>query len=126
MIALLAACVSFDIAHADLQLDLQGTVPEAAERIRICVEGVGVSEQGLRFDGLHAVPGLPAGEPLSVTVDLLDAGGTVAARGTAASLAGYAVSSLVDCSGGCAPCEASGSFAPEGDPAWLLAVRLLG
>lgn len=118
-----AGCGEPDYRVADLQLDLVGPLPLDAEFVRICVGGVGQRVVGYRLRGSFSYPGLPAGVPVDVAVDLLDADGEVLAQGQAPALAGYTEGVLSECLA-CEPCEASGSAAEPGDPDWLLAVRL--
>ena len=119
---LLLGCAANPQREADLQLEL-GTQPEGAAQVRICVEGVGERTLGARGTGLYALPGLPAGAPVDVKVDVLDAEQGLLAQGIAVELDGWAQGALVDCTiEACTPCAAEGGFS-IGEEDWLLVVR---
>jgi hypothetical protein len=113
-------------------LDVLADLPAAAARVRICVEGTGSRTQGAGPDA-YAVPGLPAGRPAVVTVDVLgdeDTGGEdarVVARVGPVTLDAATPwrEAALETQGaaGPDPCTATGGFAPEGEDSWLLAVR---
>lgn len=119
--------------NADLQVDVLGA--ELGEhpdevRARICVEGAGNAEEALGA-GKIGFPGLPAGEPLTITIDTLvdDVDGQRGGRAGPVTLDAqnpYTSVSWESCAGeDCPACVASGTLAAEGDEDWLLAVRLV-
>lgn len=123
MIWLLAAgCSAVEYRDADLQLDLAGEVPPDVEQIRVCVADVGEQTFGARIDGRFAVTGLYAGEPVDVTVDLVDEDGALLERASVSALEGFASAEPVGC-GDCEPCTEADAFAPATEETWVLAVR---
>ena len=115
-----------DYRDADLQLDLPGLVPDQAEQVRVCIAGVGEQSFGARMNGLFAVTGLPAGEPVDVTVDVVEQE-LVTVRGQAEQLSDYQLGSREDCpEEGCEPCTEQDRFAPAQEDTWVLALRFVG
>lgn len=126
LVAALLGCSPVDYRDADLQLDLPGQVPTQAEQVRVCVSGVGQQTFGARMSGLFAVTGLPAGQPVDVTVDVLEQG-LVVVQGRTSELVDYALASRTECDeAGCTPCTEQGSFASAEEETWVLALRFLG
>ena len=120
--ALGAGCASEDYSPADLQLDVEAPVPDAAETLRVCVSGRGVHEQGAG-NGRAAVTGLTADVPAEVQVQLLDADGTLLGQTSPVVLDGTTPWAAAPLSPADGPCQADGAPAPEGTDTWLLAVR---
>jgi hypothetical protein len=124
--ALLLACSPVDYRDADLQLDLPGQVPAQAEQVRVCIGGVGEQTFGARMNGLFAVTGLPAGQAVDVTVDVLEQD-LVIVQGAVQALTDYAVGTRIECDEqGCTPCAEPVSFATAEEDTWVLALRFLG
>ena len=125
LLIFLLACAAESYDYADLQVDVQGAVPDDAEQARLCVEGVGLREEGAG-NGRLAFPGLPQSVDALLTVDLLDEAGALVGRsvpvkigvGTPYQQTGYTVVTG-------APCEATGELAPEGSEGLLLVVRFV-
>jgi len=130
---ILTACDVEDWRNADLQLDIEGaslgSVPDEVVG-RICIDDVGRTEDALQT-GRLAFPGLPAGQPLTVTVDTLDDATDETRTGRAGPVilgadAPYLVSAWEPCEGdACAACTAEGALAQAGEDDWLLAVRFV-
>ena len=112
-----------DYRPADLQIDLPGLVPDGAETVRICVDGVGSRSFGARLAGRFAMSGLPAGQPLDVVIDVMDGDGELMVQGRAEGVEGWVEGELDEDCDTCAPCGATGSFAAPGEDSWVLAVR---
>ena len=111
---------------ADVQVDLPAALPEAAATVRICVAGAGVQNSGAKLSGRYAMPALPAGRPLDVTIDVLDEDEALLLQGWANSAEGRVEGETVDClEEYCAICQAEGQLASAGEEAWVLAVRFL-
>lgn len=131
--ALLGGCGLEEWRNADLQLDVLGAElgdhPDEI-RARICVDGAGNMEEALGA-GKVGFPGLPAGAPLTITVDTLvddedELRGGRAGPVTLDEQNPYSSVGWEPCEGDdCAACVASGALAAEGDQDWLLAVRLV-
>lgn len=130
---LLSGCDVEDWRNADLQLDIQdAALGETPDEVvgRICVDGVGQTEDALQT-GRLGFPGLPAGQALDVIVDTLDAATDETRTGRAGPVtlsadAAYLVATWEPCEGdACAACTASGTLAEAGEEDWLLAVRFV-
>lgn len=130
--ALLGGCGLEEWRNADLQLDVTdaslGDHPDET-RVRICVEGAGNAEEALGA-GRLGFPGLPAGEPLQVTVDTLSDEDEEIRTGRAGPVTlgegqPYAELAWEACEEGCAACRAEGQLAAADEADWLLAVRFL-
>ncbi len=134
--AFLGGCGVEEWRNADLQLDVSSTLPDAAEQVRVCVDGAGVRELGAAAVGRFAVPGVPTDRPAIVTVQVLAAGNEDTADSqaqiigqagpvTLEAAAPYASTAYNDYTAGEGPslCEVTGSFAEEEEESWLLAVR---
>lgn len=130
----LGGCRGVEYRAADLQLDVLERVPDTAETVRICVDGVGEQVFGARFNGRFALTGLPTGRTYDVSLDALDADGELvgAWRGV---VSGYGVADARcqapaddtgDTEPACAPCQAQGGFVQPGEDSWLLAVHFSG
>ncbi len=119
---LLGACGGVEYRAADLQLDLAGELPLETHSVRICVEGVGARGMGARLAGTYSYPGLPVGEPLDITVDVLGEDGEVLLEAQAPALSGYREEELRECDP-CSACQATGTAADPDGPSWLLALR---
>lgn len=61
LLALGCAGETYDVA--DLQLDITGPLPAAAETMRVCVAGVGILDLGAG-NGRAAFTGIPIGDPI--------------------------------------------------------------
>ena len=131
--ALLLGCATEDWRNADLQLDATGAdlgLHPDEVRLRICVDGAGNNEDALGA-GLVAFPGLPAGEPLTITADTLSDDEDEVRTGRVGPVVldedePYRSLPWQPCSGeGCAACQTSGDLAAPGDLDWLLAVRFV-
>lgn len=127
----LGGCAGQDWRAADLQLDIDAAAwPGAPDEalIRICVEPVGNYEEA-RGAGRLAFTGIPAGEPVAVTVDVLDPDAEerfFSRAGPATLDAGVPydrVSAAACAADDCAACAAEGARVAAGEPDWLLAVR---
>ena len=114
------ACQPFDYTYADLEVVVAGELPADAELVRVCVEGVGVHEEGAG-NGRIAVPGLPSDEAMvRVEVDDVDGTELLQADAVLAEAAGWA-SVPADAPDGEA-CVAEGEFAADDEAAFLLAI----
>lgn len=142
---LAVACGREEWRNADLQLDIDAPVPTGTGEVRVCVQGQGIRTVGAAGD-LYAVPGLVAGGDVSVTVDALslsgEGAGVVLGRCGPVDLGpgtpwrrepwmtwGDSTQDTSDTGAlvpAPEPCTASGSFAPDEEDSWLLAVRFLG
>ena len=133
----LAACSRETWRNADLQLDISKPLPAAATQVRLCVQDVGSRTLGAGGDR-YAIPGLPTGGDLQLTVDVLQEGAavdtgvefsTIARAGpvTLGASQKYTESALDESldSIDSVPCTAGEGFAQEGETTWLLAVRFL-
>ncbi|MDP2314075.1 MAG: hypothetical protein Q8P41_14330 [Pseudomonadota bacterium] len=113
---------SYDVA--DLQLDVDAPLPADAEVIRVCVSDHGTLERGAG-NGRVPFPGLRAGEPVEVSLDVYDADGALIASAGPAPLDAdtpYTTTPLLEPG---ARCVANGAIAAEGTDTWLLALRFL-
>jgi hypothetical protein len=88
----LLACAGVEHVPVDLQLDVTGPIPEAAETMRVCVSGREVHVQGFG-NGRALVEGLPDGR-VDVALTLLEDVPGVAGGG--APIAGTPVTTLDD------------------------------
>ena len=121
----LLACAAESYDPADLHVDVLAAVPETAEQARICVEGVGLREEGAG-NGRLAFPGLPLDLQAGLTVDLLDEAGAVVGRSLPLVLSAEVPYQQVGFSSTSElPCEATGAVAPEGTDSLLLVVRFV-
>jgi len=127
----LSGCAVEEWRNADLHLDVQGADWDTEDRVRICVDGVGIYEEALGA-GRVAFVGIPTGSPVLVSVDLLaeaDDTGTVEQRtGRAGPIelsleAAHQQTSWQTCEGDCPICSASGSMAADDSDNWLFTVR---
>ncbi len=143
----LVGCTREAYRNADLQLDILAGLPEGAEQVRICAEGLRSRTVGAGGER-YALPGLPLGEPAAVTVDLLvaledaDTGGdglVTIARSVPVEFSEqqpYLVTELEQyadsaeqaqaCASCPTPCETATSAAENQEESWLLAVRFEG
>ncbi|MCP4807226.1 MAG: hypothetical protein GY913_21325 [Proteobacteria bacterium] len=121
MLWLALACSSVEYRDADLVLDVARAVPDDADAVVVCIEDVGAMSFGARIDGRFAVTGLPAGDAVDVTVDVLveDA---VLERAAVTGLDGYGTAQVEACEE-CVPCDEDDAFATAGEDTWVLAVR---
>lgn len=128
-LALLAlwGCHAERYQRVELQLDIRDPVPEGATTVRVCVAGVGQRSVGARQDGRLSFVAIPAGAPVDVRVDVLDAEGALLGQAWAPALDGYAAVDLDNCadsgSAECVLCRADGQLAAPGEAAWTLGVR---
>lgn len=126
---ILAACGPMDWRHADHQLDILGANPGDEERVRICVEGVGMHESTVG-EGRVAFAGLPTGGDLMVTVDLFGEDDERAGRAGPHTFVEGEPHATVDwqaCTqGDCSMCQTSGDLAEPGTADRLLAIRFEG
>lgn len=125
VLILLLGCAAESYDYADLQVDVQAAVPDEAEQARMCVEGVGMREEGAG-NGRLAFPGLPLDLQAVLTVDMLDEAGALLGRSAPLVLTAelpYQQISFAAATG--EPCVASGSLALAGSEGLLLAVRFL-
>lgn len=123
----LPSCVTEEWRSADLQLDVTGTDWDTEERVRLCVEGVGIQEEALAA-GRVGFTGLPEDIEITLTVDILEdsgAGGAGVRRGRAGPISFtegvWQAAEWEDCEGDCPGCTASGDRAASDGR--LLAVR---
>ena len=123
----LPSCVTEEWRSADLQLDVTGTDWDTEERVRLCVEGVGIQEEALAA-GRVGFTGLPEDIEITLTVDILEdsgAGGAGVRRGRAGPISFtegvWQAAEWEDCEGDCPGCTASGARAASDGR--LLAVR---
>ncbi len=125
VLILLLGCAAESYDYADLQVDVQAAVPDIAEKARMCVEGVGLREEG-SGNGRLAFPGLPPDLQAELTVDMLDGAGALVGRSAPVVLTPalpYQQISFAAASG--EPCEATGAPAEVGSGGLLLVVRFL-
>lgn len=129
----LLGCGQTDYRPVDRLLELPGRVPDASERVRVCVQDSGSQAFGARFDGLYALTGLPPelDAPL-VTVEAISSQGVLmqwqglvdqeqvfgeqlqcVAAGEEQSDSGLLP---------CMPCQSEGRFS-SGEGAWVLGLR---
>lgn len=127
LVLALGGCATLEYVPADVQLDVVLAHEEGFTQVRLCVAGVGQRVVGYRLYDDYVVPGIPGEQGLDVTVDFLDAEGRVLAQGTGDGLVGWSEVEGRSCTDAspCAACGATGSFAAEGEPSRLLAVRQL-
>jgi hypothetical protein len=120
VLAALLACQPFDYAYADLGVLVSGRLPADAERVRICVAGVGVHEEGAG-NGRIAVPGLPSGAA-DVRIEVVDID-DVELQQADAWLEPDApwTRAAAEAADGEA-CEADGAFATDEQESFLLAI----
>lgn len=119
----LPACAEPDYRPADLQLDIGAPLPAGAERIHVCVDGVGMLDQGAG-NGRVAFAAIPPDGSYAITVEVQDADGAslgVAGPVTLGTGATYAVAPFDTAAGG--GCRANGQGVHEGDESWLLGIR---
>lgn len=141
--ACLAGCARETWRNADLQVDVLAPLAPLAEQVRLCVAGGPARTQGAGPER-YALPGLMAGQPVALTVDLLaavdpDSGAphrVVLARAEGVTLTAQdpwqevpltffadTDADLQAC-GVCPPaCEEEGAGAGDEEESWLLAVR---
>ena len=132
----LLGCGQTDYRPVDRLLDLPGRVPDASERVRVCVQDSGSQAFGARFDGLYALTGLPPElEAPLVTVEAISDLG-VLAQWQGVVDQEQALGEPVDCLAAgeeaqdsglapCAPCQSDGRFS-SGEGAWVLGLRFSG
>lgn len=131
-----AGCQTPDYDKADLQLDIDAAVPEEAETARICATSVGSREEGAG-NGRLSLPGLAAGAPVEISVEVLTGDGARIGRSEPVTLSvetPYQVAAFAMETG--EPCEplggpgsgdsGEGGFVEAGADSWLLVVRFLG
>ncbi len=123
----LTGCVTEEWRSADLQLDVTGTDWDTEERVRLCVDGVGLQEEALAA-GRVGFTALPEDIDITLTVDILEDSGADGAgirRGRAGPISFTAGDWLTaeweECEGDCPGCTASGERAASDGR--LLAVR---
>ncbi len=123
----LTGCATEEWRSADLQLDVTGTDWDTEERVRLCVEGVGILEEALAA-GRVGFTGLPEDAEIILTVDILedsDADGAGVRRGRVGPISfaesDWQTVEWEDCEGDCPGCTASGDRAASDGR--LLAVR---
>jgi hypothetical protein len=124
---LLSGCAIEEWRNADLQLDVSGTDWDTEERVRLCVDGVGILEEALA-SGRVGFTGLPEGIEITLTVDILeesDDEGVGVRRGRAGPVSfadgDWQSVEWAECEDDCTACTASGERAESGGR--LLAVR---
>lgn len=104
-------------------------MPIDAEQARICVADVGERLLGARFSGQMVFAGAPAGVPIDVTLDALDAEGAVIAQWVGEDVGAYTEGEAIDCGGDseadCESCAATGQLAAPGEPSVVIGVTLL-
>lgn len=122
LLALLPGCARETYDVADLQVDVAAPLPDGAETLRLCVSGHGTLERGAG-NGRMAFPGLRAGEPVDVSLDVYDDAGVLLASVGPARVDGDAPWTTTPLLPPAEPCAAGGAIAPEGAETWLLAVR---
>lgn len=135
VILALLGCGQTDYRPVDRLLELPGRVPDASERLRVCVQDSGSQAFGARFDGLYALTGLPPelDAPL-VTVEAISGQGVLAQwQGVVDQEQAFA--EQLDClaadeeedsgSQPCEPCQSDGRFS-SGEGAWVLGLRFSG
>lgn len=107
---------------ADLQIDVAAPLPADAENLRMCVSDHGDLTIGAG-NGRMAFTGIRAETEIVVTLDVLDAYGTLVASMAPASLGPdirYTTAELLDPE---VPCTATGDIAEAGAETWLLGLR---
>jgi hypothetical protein len=143
LLACMTGCARELWRNADLQLDVQTPLPSLAEQVRLCVAGGPARTQGAG-PARYALPGLVAGQPVALTVDLLasapeDSGAegvAVLARAKGVILTAedpwqeVPLTIFADTAADLQPCEACPPACEEEGPgagaeeeSWLLAVR---
>lgn len=119
----LGACARVEYDVADLQLDVEDPLPDAAETLHVCVEGAGELTQGAG-NGRAAFTGIPTERPAVVVVEVYDVDGVMLGRTSPVELDATTVwrtTPLLDPTA--EPCADAGERVPEGDEDWLLALR---
>lgn len=120
----LLACEAQEYTPGDWEVDIVSDVPAAAETVRVCIEGVGVSTIGAG-NGRVAVRGLPPTDT-RVRLEVQDIDGAtvlstdwldIGDEAPAVSASPVAVAAT--------PCTASGSFAEAGAEDRLLVARFV-
>lgn len=120
--AVLLACARTAHVPVDLQLDVDGVLPDRAEAVRICVTDGPMREFGAA-DGAFALTGLEVDVSPEITADVLDEDRVMIARvGPVVADSAYTVATPVDCAG-CTGCSSSGAVPPAGEPSWVLGLR---
>ncbi len=120
---LLGGCAGIETTPADLQLDVQMSVPMNAATLRVCVEGQGALVQGAG-NGRAVVNGLRTDTPARVVVSLLDAEGLPLGSTASMSLDAETPWAEVAWDPAAPTCRSSGARADaEAPDTWNLAVR---
>lgn len=122
--ALFSGCSEVDYVFGDWEFDVVAALPQDAEQMRICVDGVGVTTLGAG-NGRAAVSGLPP-EPTTVRVEVYDADG-IGLLATSWILVSddEPTVSAPPADLGATPCAASGEYAEPGSDDRILAVRFI-
>ncbi|MSQ00965.1 MAG: hypothetical protein EXR71_03605 [Myxococcales bacterium] len=120
----LLACAEQAYVRGDWEVDVVASLPEAAETLRICVEGVGVTVVGAG-SGRASVPGLPA-DDTRVRIEVYDDLGVgLLSTGWLAIGDGDPVVWAAPSAFQATPCVASGAFAGEEAESRLLVSRFV-
>lgn len=120
---LLLGCAPVEYDVADLQLELEGSIPVGAERMRVCVEAQLVHEEGAG-NGRIAVTGLWTDRPALLRVEVEDADGVELAQAGPVELdldQPWRSTPQLDPDG--EACSTEEDPLPAGTDSWLLAVR---
>lgn len=123
LLAFLPACERVAYQPVDLQLDVEGALPEDAATLHVCVEGAGENTQGAG-DGQGVFTGIPVG-PVVVWLDLLDDEDRVLATAGPAEFAEGDTYLAVPLGDGGAACQDDGAVVPEGQPSLTLGFRVV-
>lgn len=121
MVTLLGGCAAEEYDRTDLQLDVDAPLPADAATLHVCVSGTGTLDLGAG-NGRAAFTGILAGEPLSATVDALDADGVVLGSAQADFDVDTPYVRAPWTTGGDA-CTDPGRRAPADADTWLLGIR---
>ncbi len=122
----LLACAGPQWRNADLQIDIEHAGVQDTDKVRICVQDVGLREQPVHA-GAVAFPGLPLEGQLTIRIDRLD-GDLRTARAGPVQLGGdlhYRKLIWTDCEEDCEPCTVERDRTSSAASDRLLAVRFL-
>lgn len=123
LLSSLPACAEPDYRAADLQLDIDAAIPVGAELIHVCVDGVGMLDQGAG-NGRVAFAAIPPSGSYGVTVEVRDADGAsmgVAGPATLSEDVPWVLVAFDPAAPG--GCVTGGDPVLEGEDSWLLGVR---
>lgn len=118
----LFGCASLDYSPVDLQLDVLGTLPSAAETIDMCVEGAGFLNEGAG-NGRVMFAGLPADVVTTVGLTFRDEEGAVIGGAGPVDFDTEVRWLEVAQDDRSEPCAADGQPVTSDQPSWVLGVR---